>query len=83
MGTIFFNNNNFYNYYVYVQLNASSTPNSYDYINQEWSAKNTSLSFGVAPIGGSKYFLIPRLCFSAEATINLSYFKQDKMNQYS
>lgn len=73
----FFQYNSFYDYYLYVQNYNIGQPNPYS-VNQDWTYKDTSYSFGVAPIGGIKYFLIPRLCFSAEATINITYFKQEK-----
>lgn len=79
---LFFNYNYFYNYYVSSSL-ISSAPPIYDFVNQEWNAKNSTVSFGLAPIGGLKYFLLPRLSFSAEATINLSYFQQEKINEYN
>lgn len=50
--------------------------------NRDWTYTDENYSAGFASIGGFKYFLLPRLCFSAEATINLGYFKQDKTSLY-
>ncbi len=70
-----------YDYYLYTQYYNSGQSTAYSF-NQDWTYKITNYSFGVASIGGFKYFLIPRLCFSAEATINFSYFRQEKINAF-
>lgn len=77
----FFQYTSTYEYYLYIQNNNQGQPNSNSF-NQDWKYDDTTNSFGVASIGGLKYFLIPRLCFSAEATINFTYFQQTKTQTY-
>ncbi len=77
----FFQYNTLYEYYLNIQNYNLTSTNPYS-INQDWTYHDTTYSFGIAPIGGFKYFLIPRLCFSAEATFNLSYFQQTKTQEY-
>jgi hypothetical protein len=59
--------------------------NGVDYVyynfNVECKYKDTSTSFGVSPIFGFKYFLIPRLCFSAEAKADIGYSIQTKSQE--
>lgn len=80
----FINYNTQRQYYLYVNYFSPSSGSGSIYpVNYE-QKNNTSNTFvGVAGIGGFKYFLIPRLCFSAEATINLGYSKQEYYNEYN
>jgi len=73
----FFLYNNFYEHYLYIQYYNVGQSDPYS-VNQDWTYRDKSYSFGIAPIGGIKYFLIPRLSFSAEATFNVAYFKREK-----
>ncbi len=67
------------NLYISVYNNAAGISN----VNQQWGYSEKNSMAGVAAIGGLKYFLIPRLCFSAEATFNFGYTFQSKTTFYA
>ena len=76
-----FCNLNSYKYYLLnISVGNSGQPDVYN-VNSENKYKNTNTSFGVAAIGGFKYFLIPRLCFSAEGTFNLGYSRHVRFSE--
>lgn len=52
------------------------------YFNEQYGYTEKNLRFGIGAIGGFKYFLIPRLCFSAEGTFNLGFLTGSKKNFY-
>lgn len=56
-------------------------PNQY-YYNQQWGLTNRTIRTGIAAIAGFKFFLIPRLCFSAEGTFNIGYMSGSKKMFY-
>jgi hypothetical protein len=72
---------NYKTYHLEVLVVNEGTPDLYN-INYEQEYKEKKISFGVAAIGGFKYFLTPRLCFSAEATIDIKYSYTNKDHQY-
>ncbi len=74
-----FNRSESQNLYVSVYNNNSGIYN----INQQWGYSEENSMIGIAAIGGLKYFLIPRLCFSAEATINVGYTSLSKATFYA
>lgn len=78
----FFNYDLQQQYYLNVQVYNVGLPNLYN-INYENKYNSLTTTFGVAAIGGFKYFLIPRLCFSAEATLNLGYSNSKNTNEYN
>lgn len=67
------------NLYISVYNNNSGISN----VNQQWRYSEKNSMAGIAAIGGLKYFLIPRLCFSAEATFNVGYTFQSKATFYA
>lgn len=77
---LFFDTNNTKSYLLNVNVFNSGQPDVWNY-NYEYIYENRNWAAGVAAIGGFKYFLIPRLCFSAEATINLGYGKRVRLNE--
>lgn len=58
-----------------------SQPDQY-FINEQWGTNIRTLKFGIAGVGGFKFFLIPRLCFSAEASLDIGYSKKIRENFY-
>jgi hypothetical protein len=82
-GYDFFYNSSSYNVYqLNVYVGNQGQPDVYN-LNYEYKYESKGYSVGVAAIGGFKYFLIPRLCFSAEATLNIGYANTTKTNEYN
>lgn len=79
---IFFDLNSTKSYYLNVNVYNSGQPDVYNY-NYEHIYENQNFSVGVAAIGGLKYFLIPRLCFSVEGTLNIGYGKRMRLTEYN
>ena len=67
---------------LYLNTYNTNTTDAYN-INVKRAYTDSSLSFGISPIVGLKYFLLPRLCFSAEATANLNYSISKENTEYS
>lgn len=84
---LFYGYDLFYNYTGSINQNLVfqflQNGNSTYSINYGYKYVETDISIGVAAIGGFKYFLIPRLCFSAEGTFNLGYMSQSKSSTYT
>lgn len=58
-----------------------NTP-EFNYSNYRWSYVDSRTKMGIGGIGGFKYFLIPRLCFSTEATVDIGYFTRKFENSF-
>ena len=78
---LYFHYDRYTDYYMYSQLHYINSVDEY-FSNQSWGYESVKLKGGLAAIGGFKYFLLPRLCFSAEATFNIGYSSEKKDNVY-
>lgn len=81
---VYFSRNTTMRYRLYTNWYNYGTPTEpiiYAY-NTSYHSKEVAVNFGIAPIAGVKYFLIPRLCFSAEATFNIGYAYLKKLQTH-
>lgn len=71
-------------YQVTANWNYDNTLNDYYYSSHSILQSSKIYQFGISPIVGFKYFLLPRLCFSGEAKMDIGYefIQQDRKEEH-